>query len=37
MGGGDSPAYYWGYVILEKLRIWEGGKKPKAREEAENE
>ncbi|KAL8957390.1 MAG: hypothetical protein Q9183_006074 [Haloplaca sp. 2 TL-2023] len=37
MGGGDSPAYYWGYVMLEKLRIWEGGKKSKAREEAEKE
>ncbi|KAL8669953.1 MAG: hypothetical protein Q9168_005487 [Polycauliona sp. 1 TL-2023] len=37
MGGGDSPAYYWGYVLTEKLRIWEGGKKSKAREEAENE
>ncbi|KAL9016197.1 MAG: hypothetical protein Q9180_008816 [Flavoplaca navasiana] len=37
MGGGDSPAYYWGYVLLEKLRIWEGGKKSKAREEAEIE
>ncbi|KAL8728924.1 MAG: hypothetical protein Q9166_005091 [cf. Caloplaca sp. 2 TL-2023] len=35
MGGGDSPAYYWGYVLLEKLRIWEGGKKTKARREAE--
>ena len=22
MGGGDSPAYYWGYVLCEKLRIW---------------
>ena len=20
MGGGDSPCYYWGYVLLEKLR-----------------
>ncbi|CAO1598690.1 hypothetical protein XANCAGTX0491_002450 [Xanthoria calcicola] len=37
MGGGDSPVYYWGYVLLEKLRIWEGGKKSKAREEAEIE
>ncbi|KAL8836243.1 MAG: hypothetical protein Q9170_002987 [Blastenia crenularia] len=35
MGGGDSPSYYWGYVLCEKLRIWEGGKKTKAREEAE--
>ena len=23
MAGGDSPAYYWGYVLCEKLRIWE--------------
>ncbi len=35
MGGGDSPAYYWGYVLCEKLRIWEGAKKTKSREEAE--
>lgn len=35
MGGGDSPSYYWGYVLYEKLRIWEGEKKTKAREEAE--
>ena len=35
MGGGDSPSYYWGYVLCEKLRIWEGGKKTKAREESE--
>ncbi|KAL8656135.1 MAG: hypothetical protein Q9210_000461 [Variospora velana] len=35
MGGGDSPAYYWGYVLCEKLRIWEGVKKTKSREEAE--
>ena len=35
MGGGDSPSYYWGYVLCEKLRIWEGAKKTKAREEAE--
>lgn len=35
MGGGDSPSYYWGYVLCEKLRVWEGGKKTKAREEAE--
>lgn len=24
MGGGDSPSYYWGYVLCEKLRIWGG-------------
>ena len=35
MGGGDSPSYYWGYVLCEKLRIWEGKKKTKAREGAE--
>ena len=35
MGGGDSPAYYWGYVMLEKMRIDEGKKKSKARLEAE--
>lgn len=35
MGGGDSPAYYWAYVLCEKLRIWEGAKKTKSREEAE--
>ena len=35
MGGGDSPAYYWGYVLCEKLRIWEGAKKTKTREETE--
>ena len=35
MGGGDSPAYYWGYVLLEKMRVWEGGKKTKTRVENE--
>ena len=35
MGGGDSPSYYWGYVLCEKLRIWRGEKKSKARKEAE--
>ena len=25
MGGGDSSAYYWGYVLCEKLRIWNVG------------
>ncbi|KAL9014925.1 MAG: hypothetical protein Q9173_000430 [Seirophora scorigena] len=34
-GGGNSPAYYWGYVLCEKLRIWKGVKKTKSREEAE--
>lgn len=37
MGAGDSPSYYWGYVMLEKLRIWNGEKKSKAREKAEEE
>lgn len=36
MGGGDSP-YYWGYVLLEKLRVGRGEKKSKARERAEEE
>lgn len=22
MGAGDSPCYYWGYILSEKLRIW---------------
>ncbi|KAL9046000.1 MAG: hypothetical protein Q9214_001060 [Letrouitia sp. 1 TL-2023] len=35
MGGGDSPSYYWGYVLCEKLRMWEGGKKTRTREENE--
>ena len=35
MGAGDSPCYYWGYVMLEKLRIHNGGKKCKSRLEAE--
>lgn len=35
MGGGDSPSYYWGYVLCEKLRMWDGGKKTKTREENE--
>lgn len=35
MRGGDSPAYYWGYVLCEKLRLWEGTRKTKSREEAE--
>ncbi|KAF2181359.1 hypothetical protein K469DRAFT_589541 [Zopfia rhizophila CBS 207.26] len=37
MGGGDSEAYYWGNMLLEKLRIWNGEKKTKARENAEKE
>lgn len=35
MGAGDSPCYYWGYVMLEKLRIYNGDKKSKPRLEAE--
>lgn len=37
MGGGDSPCYYWGYVMLEKLRVYNGEKKSKPREKAEEE
>ncbi len=37
MGGGDSPCYYWGYVMLEKLRIYNGEKKSKPRLEAEQQ
>ena len=37
MGGGDSPCYYWGYVMLEKLRMYNGEKKSKPRERAEEE
>ena len=35
MRGGDSPVYYWGYVLCEKLRIWNGEKKTKSRKETE--
>ncbi|KAL8940257.1 MAG: hypothetical protein Q9216_002911 [Gyalolechia sp. 2 TL-2023] len=37
MAGGDSACYYWGYVLLEKLRIYNGEKKSKSRLEAEDE
>ena len=37
MGGGDSPCYYWGYALLEKLRIWKGDGKSKPRMEAEKQ
>ena len=37
MGAGDSPCYYWGYVLLEKLRIYNGEKKSKPRLKAEEE
>ena len=36
-GGGDSPCYYWGNVLLEKLRIHNGEKKSKPRLEAEKQ
>ena len=35
MGGGDSPVYYWGNVVLEKLRVAGGERKGKGRVEAE--
>ncbi|CAD6586195.1 MAG: hypothetical protein ASARMPRED_002469 [Alectoria sarmentosa] len=37
MGGGDSPCYYWGNAMLEKLRIYNGEKKSKPRIEAEKQ
>ncbi|KAH7385339.1 TAP-like protein-domain-containing protein [Phaeosphaeria sp. MPI-PUGE-AT-0046c] len=37
MGGGDSESYYYGNMLLEKMRIWAGEKKTKAREKAEDE
>ncbi|KAL2046869.1 hypothetical protein N7G274_000887 [Stereocaulon virgatum] len=37
MGGGDSPCYYWGYVMLEKLRIYNAEKKSKPRVITEQE
>ncbi|KAF2798155.1 hypothetical protein K505DRAFT_371953 [Melanomma pulvis-pyrius CBS 109.77] len=37
MGGGDSESYYFGNMLLEKLRIWNGEKKTKSRETAEKE
>ena len=37
MGGGDSDAYYWGYVLLEKLRVHSGEKKTKSRLESEKQ
>ena len=36
-GGGDSPCYYWGNAMLEKLRIYNGEKKSKPRIEAEKQ
>ncbi|PVI05510.1 hypothetical protein DM02DRAFT_724936 [Periconia macrospinosa] len=37
MAGGESQTYYYGNMLLEKLRIWNGEKKTKAREKAEEE
>ena len=35
MGGGNSESYYFGTILLEKLRIWNGEKKTAARIKAE--
>lgn len=35
MGGGDSESYYFGTILLEKMRIWNGEKKTAARKKAE--
>lgn len=37
MGSGDSTTYYWGNMLLEKLRILKGEKKTAARKKAEEE
>lgn len=37
MGGGDSESYYYGNMLLDKMRIWTGEKKSKAREKVEEE
>lgn len=37
MGGGDTETYYYGNMLLKKMRIWSGEKKTKAREKAEEE
>lgn len=37
MGGGDSETYYYGNMLLEKIRIWKGEKKSKTREKLEEE
>ena len=37
MGGADSECYYWGNMLLEKLRIYNGQKKSKSSIEAEEE
>lgn len=36
-GGGDSPCYYWGNAMLEKLRTYNGEKKSRPRLEAEKQ
>lgn len=37
MGGADTKTYYFGNMLLEKLRIWNGEKKTAARLKAERE
>jgi hypothetical protein len=37
MGGADTKSYYYGNMLLEKLRIWNGEKKTAARIMAEAE
>lgn len=37
MGGGDGESYYYGNMLLEKMRIWTGDKKTKAMEKVEAE
>ncbi|KAI9804340.1 MAG: hypothetical protein M1833_007147 [Piccolia ochrophora] len=37
MGGGDSECYYFGWMLLEQMRIWKGEKKTKSRLNAEVE
>jgi hypothetical protein len=37
MGGGDTKTYYFGNILLEKLRIFNGEKKTPARLKAEAE
>ncbi|KAJ8112699.1 hypothetical protein OPT61_g4990 [Boeremia exigua] len=37
MGGADSETFYYGTMLLEMLRIWNGEKMTKARKQAEEE
>jgi hypothetical protein len=37
MGGADTESYYFGNMLLEKLRIWNGEKNTEARGKAEKE